>query len=59
MAYILLRACYEITTPFILILLPANFVKKPRRSFAMPAFFASLSNKIISPDSENLFRNKP
>ncbi len=25
----------------------------------MPAFFASLSNKITSPNSENLFRNKP
>jgi len=42
-----------------LVLLPTNFVKKPRRSSAMPVFFASLPNKITSPDSENLFRNKP
>ncbi len=54
-----LRACCEITTPFMLVLLLANFVKKPRRSSAMPAFFASLPNKITSPNSENLFRNKP
>ncbi len=42
-----------------LVLLPANFVKKPLRSSAMPTFFASLPNKITSPNSENLFRNKP
>ncbi len=42
-----------------LVLLLNNFVKKPRRSSAMPAFFASLPNKITSPNSENLFRNKP
>ncbi len=54
-----LRACYEITAPFMLVLLLANFVKKPRRSSAMPVFFASLPNKITSPDSENLFLNKP
>jgi len=36
-----------------------GYYKKPRRSFAMPAFFALLSNKITSPNSENLFRNKP
>ncbi len=42
------RACYEITAPFMLVLLLANFVKKPRRSSTMPVFFASLLSNIIS-----------
>ncbi len=42
-----------------LVLLLANFVKKPRRSFVLPAFFALLPNKVASPNSENLFLNKP
>ncbi len=31
-----------------LVLFPCNFVKNTRRSWAMPAFFASLQKKITS-----------
>jgi len=52
------KAYCKIATLFMLVLLLANFVKKPRRSSARLVFFALLSNKITLSDSENLFLNK-
>ena len=44
-----ISVCSEINYAFMLVILCANCVEKPRYSGAMPTFFALLSHKLTSP----------